>query len=347
MKKLLTFPEAIDQASVDVLKANKRNLLFGLEVTNQGSPYVKARKNQVYETPCSELSTTGLVVGLSTQKYNPTIVYGRVEFALLAFDQIFTQASRWNYMFDKQSNCKVNFRVQIGRQWGNGPQHTANYHSIFLQSLGLEVYIPSTPEEAFFQIKHMNRSKKPCVMLEHRYLSQISQEFNLKNKNYKIDTYKYYKEKKKTQIILVTYADTFYDAILSREYLRKYNIDVAILNLSYFPSSKRISDKVFEILNKYQFNIYIESAPKEFSLLSGVLSETAIKNNQSYKKNYFLSPKNIPAPANSIGISTYYINKNDIILKVSKLLRKKIKVKKLSFEESVLWPKIKINDYLK
>ena len=144
--------EAIDSATVEVLKQSRRNLLFGLEVTNQGSPYVKARKRQVFETPVSELSTTGLIVGLSTEGYNPTIVYGRVEFAMLAFDQIFTQASRWTYMFNQESKCNANFRIQVGRQWGNGPQHTANYHSIFLQSLGIDVYIPSTPEEAFFQL---------------------------------------------------------------------------------------------------------------------------------------------------------------------------------------------------
>jgi acetoin:2,6-dichlorophenolindophenol oxidoreductase subunit beta len=346
MKKLLTFPNAIDLATVDVLKSSKRNLLFGLEVTNQGSPYVKARYKQVYETPVSELSSTGLVVGLSTQKYNPTIVYGRVEFALLAFDQIFTQASRWNYMFDKKSKCKANFRIQIGRQWGNGPQHTANYHSIFLQSLGLDVYIPSTPEEAFYQIKHMNKSDKPCVMLEHRYLSQITQKFDIKKKNFKINNYKFYKEKKKSDIILITYADTFYDALLARKFLRNLDIDIAILNLSYFPSEKRISENIFKILNNYKSNIYVESAPKSYSLLSGVLAENMTKISKVNSKNYFLASRNSPAPANPKGISDYYTNKNDIIKLVSKIKKRNIKTKKLSFEESVLWPNIRINDLI-
>ncbi len=345
MKKKLSFLEAIDNATVEVLKQSKRNLLFGLEVTNQGSPYVKARKDQVFETPVSELSSTGLIVGLSTEGYNPTIVYGRVEFAMLAFDQIFTQASRWNYMFNLESKCRANFRIQVGRQWGNGPQHTANYHSIFLQALGIDVYIPSTPEEAFFQIKHMNKSNKPSVMLEHKYLSQISQEFELK-KNYKINNYKYLKEKKKTNIILVTYADTFIDAILARDYLRKFNIDVAIVNLSYFPSEKRVSEKLFKILSKYQFNIYIESAPEEFSLLSGVLAKMATVNSKNKIQSYFLSPKNTPAPADPKNISKYYVNFNDIVVKVSKLLKTNIKIKRLSFEQSVLWPKITINEFL-
>ena len=116
--------------------------------------------------------------------------------------------------------------------------------------------------------------------------------------------------------------------------------------MSYFPSEKRVSEKLFKILCKYKFNIYIESAPKEFSLLSGVLAEMATKDGKNKIKNFLMSPKNIPAPADPKNISTYYVNFNDIVLKISKLLKKNIKIKKLSFEQSVLWPKIRINEFL-
>ena len=117
--------------------------------------------------------------------------------------------------------------------------------------------------------------------------------------------------------------------------------------MSYFPSKRRVSEKLYKILSKYRFNIYIESAPKDFSLLSGVLSRMVTKDSKIRSENYLMSPKNNPAPADPKNMSLYYINCNDIILKVSKLLRRDIKIKKLSFEENILWPKIKINDFLK
>ena len=55
MKKKLRFCEAIEKSTVEVLKSSKRNLLFGLEVTNEGTPYVKSRKKQFFETTVSEL----------------------------------------------------------------------------------------------------------------------------------------------------------------------------------------------------------------------------------------------------------------------------------------------------
>ena len=188
----MNFTEAIEQATLSVLSKSYKNLVFGLEVSNVGSKIYEMFPRQVYETPVSELSSTGLAVGLATQGFKPQVVFGRVEFALLAFDQIFTQAGRWEYMFGGNYPCPVNFRIQIGRQWGNGPQHTANYHSIFMQSYGIDIFIPSTPEEAYKHIIYSNQLNHPSVILEHRYLSQITQVFK-KISFTKIYQYKIYK----------------------------------------------------------------------------------------------------------------------------------------------------------
>ena len=142
----MNFSNAIQEGTIKILSKNKKNLVFGLEVTNVGSKIYEMFSSQVFETPVSELASSGLCVGLAIRGFKPQIVFGRVEFALLAFDQILTQAGRWEYMFGGKYPCPVTFRIQIGRQWGNGPQHTANYHSIFMQSYGLDVYIPSTPQ---------------------------------------------------------------------------------------------------------------------------------------------------------------------------------------------------------
>ena len=127
----MNFSEAINNSLLTILKKNKKNLLFGLEVTNTGNVYNEKFPSQVFETPVSELSSAGLALGLSLRGFRPQVVFGRVEFAMLAFDQIFTQAGRMEYTFGGNIKCPVNFRIQVGRQWGNGPQHTANYHSIF------------------------------------------------------------------------------------------------------------------------------------------------------------------------------------------------------------------------
>ena len=117
----MNFNQAINKSILKVLSKSKKNFLMGLEVTNTGNEYYEKFPKQVLETPVSELSSSGLAVGPALKGYKPQIVFGRVEFALLAFDQIFTQAGRMEFTFGGKIKCPVSFRIQIGRQWGNGP----------------------------------------------------------------------------------------------------------------------------------------------------------------------------------------------------------------------------------
>src|SRR5258708_1021712 len=128
----LNFTDAILQAHAENLSENARSLILGLGVNypNGADGTTKGLAGrfpkQVFDTPVSELSFTGMAVGLGSEGFRLIVHHGRVEFAMLAFDQIFTQASRWNYMFGGDYPCNIGFRICIGRQWGNGPQHTAN-----------------------------------------------------------------------------------------------------------------------------------------------------------------------------------------------------------------------------
>lgn len=337
----MNFSEAINSSIIEILKKNKKNLLFGLEVTNTGNVYNEKFPNQVYETPVSELSSAGLALGLSLKGFRPQVVFGRVEFAMLAFDQIFTQAGRLEYTFGGKLKCPVSFRIQIGRQWGNGPQHTANYHSIFLQSYGLDIFIPSTPKEAYQHNIYMNSLNHPSVMLEHRYLTQIKEEFDINKTLKKPNQTKIYKNKtgKKSKILLITYADTLIDSLKAKKKLETYGIPVDVLNFSFFPFKKKIDLRSIKVIEKYDKLLFVDSAPFEFGILSGIMSSISVNSKSTFSYSY-LSPKNHPAPSAVKLVKNYYIDYKIIIKKIlSELkLKTKIKLKKQSFDEKMLWP---------
>ena len=175
----MIFTEAIKKSQLLNLKYNKKFLIIGLGMNYPSEGLYEKFPKRVFDTPVSELALTGTAVGLASQGFNPLVVHGRVEFAMLAFDQIFTQASRWEYMFGGNYPCPISLRIAIGRQWGNGPQHTANYNSIFMQASGLNIIIPSTPEEIFYGIRFLEKSKSPTVILEHRWLYKTTQNFKI------------------------------------------------------------------------------------------------------------------------------------------------------------------------
>ena len=341
----MNFSEAIQEGIIKILSKSKKNLIFGLEVTNVGSKIYENFPLQVFETPVSELASSGLAVGLATRGFKPQVVFGRVEFALLAFDQIFTQAGRWEYMFGGNYPCPVNFRIQIGRQWGNGPQHTANYHSIFMQSYGLDIFIPSTPEEAYQHIIYSNQINNPSVILEHKYLTQINQ--NFEKKTFKISQYKLYKNyKSKNKYLIVTYGDGLIDSLKAKKFLNKKKIDADVLNFSYFPFKNRIQNNALGLINNYQKIIFFDSAPFQFGILSGISSLLNISKNKK-KKFFYLSPKSEPSPSAPFLAKNYYKNFKDIINLIYKIeIKKRPHNKKLSFDEIMLWPKDNIEDLI-
>lgn len=333
----MNFSDSIEDGTIKVLSKSKKNLVFGLEVTNVGSKINEKFPSQVFETPVSELSSSGLAVGLATQGFKPQVIFGRVEFAMLAFDQIFTQAGRWEYMFGGNYPCPVNFRIQIGRQWGNGPQHTANYHSIFMQAYGIDVFIPSTPEEAYNHVIYANKLNIPSVILEHRYLSQVQQKFS--KKKIKIQQHKLYKHNNKKNFLIVTYGDSLIDALKAKKFLNEKKIITDVLNFSYFPFKNRIQKESLDIISHYKKVIFFDSAPIQFGILSNILSLVKLNKNKK-QKYYFLSPENLPSPSAPFLAKNYYKNSKDLINLVSQIeINKKIYNRNLSFDEVMLWPK--------
>ena len=200
-------------------------------------------------------------------------------------------------------------------------------------------------ETASGQVIYMNHTKRPSVMLEHRYLSIISENFKKPKIVKKISNSTIYISKKKQfNILIVTYADTLINALEAKKILEKNNIYVSIINFSYFPAGRRINNNLFKFINQFQNILFIDSAPYEFGLLSGI--QSLISGRVKNVNFFYLAPPNRPAPSSPKHMKEYYINKNQIINKVCWILdKKKIKNKKMTFEELILWPNININNY--
>ena len=60
-------------------------------------------KERVIDTPVSELACTGAAVGAALCGLRPIVTHPRVDFAMLAMDQMVNQAAKWNSMFGGRS----------------------------------------------------------------------------------------------------------------------------------------------------------------------------------------------------------------------------------------------------
>ena len=71
------------------------------------------------------------------------MVNQRVDFFLLALDQLINHASKWKYMFAGRQEMSVLVRLIVGRGWGQGPQHSQSMHALFAHIPGLKVAAPA------------------------------------------------------------------------------------------------------------------------------------------------------------------------------------------------------------
>ena len=131
---------------------------------------------RVIDTPVSESAVTGAAIGASQCGYRPVVTHPRVDFALLAVDQIVNQAAKWNSMFGGGAPVPAVFRLIINRGGEQGAQHSQSLYSWFAHVPGLRVVVPATPQDAQDLLVAAIRCDDPVVYIDDRWLYDLESE---------------------------------------------------------------------------------------------------------------------------------------------------------------------------
>lgn len=181
MKRELKFYQAINEA-IDLCMANDPSIyIMGLGVPDPkgifGSTLGLQKKYgslRVMDIPCSEAGMTGVAIGSALVGMRPIITHQRVDFALLAVEQIINQAAKWHYMFGGKGTVPLVIRMIVGRGWGQGPQHSQSLQAWFAHVPGLKVVMPSTPYDVKGLLISSLYDNNPVIFMEHRWLYDIA-----------------------------------------------------------------------------------------------------------------------------------------------------------------------------
>lgn len=134
----------------------------------------KYGSERVMDMPVSENGMTGVAIGSALAGMRPIMTHQRVDFALLAMEQIVNQAANWHYMFGGQSGIPLVIRLIIGRGWGQGAQHSQSLQALFAHIPGLKVVMPTTAYDAKGLLIASIEDNNPVIFIEHRWLHNIS-----------------------------------------------------------------------------------------------------------------------------------------------------------------------------
>jgi len=132
---------------------------------------------RVIDTPVSEAACTGIAIGASLLGYRPIVIHPRLDFMLLAADQIVNQAAKWSSMFGGEHSPAVTFRAIINRGGEQGAQHSQALHSWFAHIPGLRVVMPATALDARDLLIASVLSNDPVLYIDDRWLYESEDQF--------------------------------------------------------------------------------------------------------------------------------------------------------------------------
>src|SRR5687768_18045744 len=177
MARDISFVEAVREATDQEMARDPSVIVFGLDVDDpkaiQGTTRGLVEKygpERVFGTPLSEDAMTGVAIGLALGGLRPIHVHIRMDFLMLAMNQLVNIAAKSRYMYGGQVQVPIVVRSMIGKSWGQGAQHSQGLYSFFMHVPGLKVVAPTTPHDAKGTLLAAIRDDDPVMYVEHRIL---------------------------------------------------------------------------------------------------------------------------------------------------------------------------------
>jgi pyruvate/2-oxoglutarate/acetoin dehydrogenase E1 component len=181
MERVITYAEAIREATAQEMARDPNVIVLGIGVDDFKAVYGTTRglveqfgPQRVFDTPLSEDAMTGVAVGAALAGLRPIHVHIRMDFLMLAMNQLINIAAKYRYMYGGAASVPIVVRSIIGRSWGQGAQHSQGLHSFFMHVPGLRVVAPSTPYDAKGCLIQSIRDDNPVMFVEHRMLHYLT-----------------------------------------------------------------------------------------------------------------------------------------------------------------------------
>jgi pyruvate/2-oxoglutarate/acetoin dehydrogenase E1 component len=177
MIREISYVDAVREATDLEMARDPSVILFGLDVDDpkaiQGTTRGLLEKygpERVFGTPLSEDAMTGVAIGAALAGLRPIHIHIRMDFLMLAMNQLINIAAKSRYMYGGQVQVPIVVRSMIGKSWGQGAQHSQGLYSFFMHVPGLKVVAPTTPYDAKGCLIEAIHDNDPVMYVEHRIL---------------------------------------------------------------------------------------------------------------------------------------------------------------------------------
>ena len=317
----ITFAGAINQSIHQSMEIDNKILCYGLGVTDPKAVFGTTinlessfGNERVFDIPCSENAITGIGVGAALSGYKSIMTHQRLDFFLLAMDQLVNSAAKWNYMFSGNTPIPITIRLILGRGWGQGPTHSQNLQAWFAHIPGLKVVSPSNAYDAKGLLTSSIFDPSPVIFLEHRWLHNSKSEVPLDN--FSIELGKANIVKAGSDVTLIANSYLVPEAVDAAEYvLERFGISCEVIDLrTVRPLDMKT---ILHSVAKTKRVVCIDPGVSSVSVSSDIICK--IVEGLDYKELHGISKlamPEVPEPTSYALTKDFYNNADDIINEV-------------------------------
>lgn len=326
--KITDFAEQIKEGLDEVLGSDQKSLILGLGVTDPKGVFgttlglfEKYGPKRIIETPTSENSITGVGVGLAITGYRPIMVHQRLDFFLLAMDQLVNSAAKWHYMFGGQQSVPLTIRLITGRGWGQGPTHSQNLHSWFTHIPGLKVVMPAFASDVKKLLVASIQDPNPVIFIEDRWCHVQKIDRTSIPSNSTLEIGKSEIIENGNEITIVSAGFSTIQSLRAVKFLQKQNINADLVDLK---TLKPLDiNTILNSVSKTGKLLVVDSGSEISSFASEIISLVSrLGFGHLQQAPEVITAPDIPEPTSYGVIGQFKFDSADIAMKVIKMLRK-------------------------
>lgn len=333
MARILQFGKAVNEALFIAMEQERKVIAFGLGIDDPKCVFGTTSglkenfgSDRVFDMPISENAMTGVAIGASLNGFRSVMTHQRLDFFLLAMDQLVNNAAKWHYMFGGARPVPITIRLIIGRGWGQGPQHSQSLQSWFAHIPGLKVVMPATSYDAKGLLLSAIFDDNPVVYLEHRWLHNL--EGAVPEGDYRVPIGKANVLKKGTDLTIVSLSYMTVEALHAIQVLEKQGVHCELIDLR---SVNPIDWKtILESVEKTGRLIALDTASETLSVAGEIVARVSMELFDKMKcAPVRIALPEFPAPTSPALTRKYYKGAEDIVCAVGKMSGRKLDMKEI------------------
>lgn len=320
----LTYAQAIREGLDQAMTADQRVVVIGEGVPDPKAIFgttaglrEKFGAARVFDMPLAENGLTGICIGAAMCGMRPVMIHQRIDFALLAMDQLVNNAAKWHYMFDGLANIPLVVRMIVGRGWGQGPQHSQSLHAMFAHVPGLKVVMPTTPGDAKGMLISAVEDDNPVLFIEHRWLHGIRDKVDENPYQIPLDRARILQEG--TDVTVVAFSYMAMESLLAARALADIGFSVEVIDMRCVRPLDMAA--VISSVRKTGRLIVADTAFSTGSIAGEVISQVAEKvfKSLSVAPIRIASP-DYPTPTSQFMTMSYYPGPLEVVAAVLEIL---------------------------